>query len=135
MDELDQKIMGYLRKDARMAFSEIAKLLKVSEGTIRNRVERLVEEGEITRFTIESLPRGVEAWIALKCNPHQPTDEIVRKLLNVSGIEKVFEVTGRFDVICLSQTNDMPRLNSTLEEIRKVNGVLESECFTVLKKS
>ena len=38
MDELDQKIMGYLRKDARMPFSEIAKLLKVSEGTIRNRV-------------------------------------------------------------------------------------------------
>jgi len=45
MDELDQKLISLLRTDARATTAALAKALKVSRGTVQNRMERLESSG------------------------------------------------------------------------------------------
>ena len=52
-DKIDDKIIEFLRNDARESFVEIGKKLKLSESAIRRRVKNLVDGGTIERFTVE----------------------------------------------------------------------------------
>ena len=51
MDELDQRIIGLLQIDGRIPNAQIARKLGVSEGTIRRRVGRLLQE-DVIRITV-----------------------------------------------------------------------------------
>ena len=66
MDSLDHDILEVLRKDARTPYTEIANRLHVSEGTIRNRVEAMVESGAIERFTVSTRTGNVKAMIEVE---------------------------------------------------------------------
>jgi Lrp/AsnC family leucine-responsive transcriptional regulator len=52
-DRNDLEILKILQKNARAPVSEIAKELKLSRPTVKNKIERLVREGIIKGFTIE----------------------------------------------------------------------------------
>ena len=47
MDDLDRRILSILRRDARTPYTEIADRVGTSEGTVRNRVDRMTDEGVI----------------------------------------------------------------------------------------
>ena len=47
MDDLDTGLIAELRRDGRASISELAERLKVSRATVRTRLERLKEAGEI----------------------------------------------------------------------------------------
>ncbi|MEP6968313.1 MAG: AsnC family transcriptional regulator, partial [Pseudomonadota bacterium] len=53
MDETDRKLIALLRANARAPVAGLAKTLKVSRGTVQNRIDRMVARGEITGFTIK----------------------------------------------------------------------------------
>jgi Lrp/AsnC family transcriptional regulator for asnA, asnC and gidA len=59
IDELDLKILKLLEEDGRLAFMDIAKKLRLSESTIRKRVQALKENGVIKRFTVEIDPAKI----------------------------------------------------------------------------
>ena len=63
MDDLDRRILTILRRDSRTAYTEIADRVGTSEGTVRNRVERLIDEGIIERFTVATRTGNVKAMV------------------------------------------------------------------------
>ena len=63
MDDLDRAILDVLRRDARTPYTEIASQVGTSEGTVRNRVDRMTEEGAIERFTIATRTGNIKAMI------------------------------------------------------------------------
>jgi Lrp/AsnC family transcriptional regulator of lysine biosynthesis len=132
MDETDNSIIERLKKDARTPFLQIAKDLKVSEGTIRKRVKDLVAEGQIKKFTIET-SEDVFAIVGIETETKTETKKIVEKI-KTFGVHSIFEVTGRFDIICIVPSTNMEKVNETLEKIRSTQGVIHTETFTVLKK-
>ena len=132
MDEIDSSIIASLRQDARTPFLQIAKRLKVSEGTIRKRVKDLASAGEITKFTVE-LKHDVFAIVGIQTETKTHTKSIVEKILSL-GVGTVYEVTGRFDIICAVPSTTMESVNEMLEQIRCIKGVEHTETFTVLTK-
>ena len=56
MDDTDQRLIAELRRDGRASLSELAERLDLSRATVRARMERLTERGEIAGFTV--LTRG-----------------------------------------------------------------------------
>ena len=52
MDELDQRLITILRHNARRSISEIADELKVSRATVRSRMEKLEQRGDIVGYTV-----------------------------------------------------------------------------------
>ena len=78
IDHLDERIIEILKKDSRRPFVEIADELKVSEGTIRSRVRKLLEEGVIQSFTIKTSSKNVKAIIEVKIDVNVNTSEIAQ---------------------------------------------------------
>lgn len=65
VDKVDLAILKFLQEDASIPFTEIARRLKISESTVRKRVEKLKQEGIIKRFTVIIEPSKIglnTAW-------------------------------------------------------------------------
>ncbi|MFH0836251.1 MAG: Lrp/AsnC family transcriptional regulator [Candidatus Micrarchaeota archaeon] len=133
MDAIDEKIMALLEKDSRTPNIVIAGKLKISEGTVRNRIQRLVDEGAIARFTIDRGSFGFSALALIRTDAGTPTGKIVKKLLAIDGVKTVREVTGDWDVVCRIQVSNAEQFNDIIEKIRLVPKVLETKSLVVLK--
>ncbi|MFT4303685.1 MAG: Lrp/AsnC family transcriptional regulator [Candidatus Woesearchaeota archaeon] len=132
IDKTDLYIIEELRKDSRVAFLQIAKMLSVSEGTIRNRVKNLITKGYIKNFTIELANDNV-AIVGIETETKTETKRI-RDDIKRLGVASIYEVTGRFDIITIVPSADMKIVNDMLEAIRSIKGVVLTETFMVLHK-
>src|SRR6266567_9532575 len=63
MDDLDRKLIGLLRENARMPAATLAKSLKVARGTVQNRLAKLERDGIIAGYTIRLRPKIDEQGI------------------------------------------------------------------------
>ncbi|MBD3206272.1 winged helix-turn-helix transcriptional regulator [Candidatus Bathyarchaeota archaeon] len=134
VDEIDEMILKLLEKNARMTYVDIGKAIGLSEGAVRNRVQSLVEEGVIRRFTIEkNIQVGVRALTMIAVNPSIPTFEISQKVDELRGVEKIYEVTGEYDIIMVSTGSNIEGINRVIEDIRKINGVEKTNTIIVLR--
>ena len=134
VDEVDLKILEILKENSRSTYVEIGKTLGLSEGTVRNRVQALTESGIIKRFTVEvSLGVGVRALIMISVDPQRPTVQVSDKVLTLPGVEKIYEVTGEYDVVTVVSSSSIEGLNQTIEEIRVIDGVVKTNTIIVLR--
>jgi DNA-binding Lrp family transcriptional regulator len=134
VDEVDERILGLLEKNSRMTYVEIGRVVGLSEGAVRNRVQGLVDSGAIQRFTIEKSQKiGVRALIMIAVNPGIPTFEVSKKVNLLSGVEKIYEVTGEYDIIMVSSGANIDGINRSIEEIRKIEGVEKTNTIIVLR--
>ena len=65
-NSLDQKLISALRHDARASLSNLAILLGVSRTTVRARIDRLQQSGEILGFSVvlkDDAKEGIDAFI------------------------------------------------------------------------
>lgn len=133
MDEIDEFIIKSLKKNSRMPYLQIAKKLKLSEGTIRKRVVKLVEDNVIASFTINTSTKPTSI-VGIETETHTKTEDVVKKLKEI-GFDKIYEVTGRYDIICVIDAKDVDKTNEILEKMRLINGVEHTETFMILKKT
>ncbi len=131
MDETDRRILEYLQEDGRAAYTDIAEALGVSEGTVRNRVRQLQEDGTIERFTVEVADTDqIAAVVMVEVNPDREIADIIDAFPENSEIH---EVTGNWDLIGRFAQDTSSDLNETLEDIRKIDGVTQTQTYTVLQ--
>lgn len=130
MDKVDKQILEYLKEDARASFTYIADEIDVSEGTVRNRVRDLQDEGVIEKFTVETRDYGVGAVVMVEVSTEEDILDLVEEF--PSDIE-VDEVTGEYDTIVRVSRETTEELNDAIDEIRKVDGVEGTTTFSVLK--
>ncbi|MEM0014896.1 MAG: HTH-type transcriptional regulator LysM [Zestosphaera sp.] len=134
LDETDLKILSVLRMNSRTSYAEMAKELGLSESAIRKRIRRLTRLGVIRRFTIDySISSEVRALILVKTQPPTPVPEVARNLMKVTCTDRVYEVTGEYDIVVASITTDIPSLNKCIDEIRSAKGVTSTNSMVVLK--
>jgi len=133
MDNIDKQIMDLLAKDSRMHNQEIANKLNVTEGTIRHRIRRLVEEGIIEGFTIKCKSTAT-SLILIKLDPGTRTAEFVKTLKKIDNISNIYHVTGEDSIICHVDTENTDHLDSIVETIRTHPGVLSTKTISVLKR-
>ncbi|PUA31229.1 MAG: transcriptional regulator [Candidatus Terraquivivens tikiterensis] len=134
MDEIDNKILEILKRDARKPFVEIGKELGLSEGAVRRRVKNLIKNNVITRFTIEvEKGHAVRAITFVTVDPGTPTPLVSEKLASLDGVESVYELTGEYDVAAVVSANNVAGLNKCIEEIRKIDGVRNTNTVLVLR--
>jgi Lrp/AsnC family transcriptional regulator, regulator for asnA, asnC and gidA len=136
LDDVDLKIIDALRKDGRVAFTQIAEQLGVSPGMIRQRYNRLVDQGFLKIVAITNPVRmgfRTMAMIGIRAEGS--------KLLEVAGyVSKLDEViymivtSGRFDIFAEVVCRDHEDLLRFItEKLSIIDGVRESESFMHLK--
>ena len=97
-DKVDEHILEFLRKDSRESFVEIGKKLKLSESAIRHRVKNMVDSRTITKFTVEEGGGQPEALVLVSADSSIDTSKVSLKLTKLTGIKKIYEITGQYDV-------------------------------------
>jgi DNA-binding Lrp family transcriptional regulator len=134
VDDIDEKILGLLEENARVTYVEIGNSVGLSEGAVRNRVQTLVNSGVIKRFTIEKAFRvGVRALTMISVDPSVATFEVSKAVGSLDGVEKIYEVTGEYDIIIVSSSPSIEGINATIEDIRKTTGVTKTNTVIVLR--
>ncbi|MEM4883999.1 MAG: HTH-type transcriptional regulator LysM [Saccharolobus sp.] len=134
IDENDLKILEILKKNARTPYTLIAKELKVSEAAVRKRVEKLIRQGTIKRFTIEyELQNEIKAIVMVQCTPQIPTPEISKKIAKIPGVEVVYETTGDYDILVIVRGTNITTINRTIDEIRSIQGVVGTNSTIILR--
>ena len=117
-DDLNQKIIRLLQQDGRMPFSEIAQILDVSEGTIRNRVNGL-RESNMLRIVAMADPVAAEyttdAMVGLNVAPGISPRQVAARLEQDPRVVFVLWVAGRYDLIIEIVSDDQRELQDFLE--------------------
>jgi DNA-binding Lrp family transcriptional regulator len=135
MDELDRKLIALLRTDSRQPASTLAGRLKVSRGTVQNRIERLVARGAIQGFTIKTRPEleanRVRAVMCIAIEGER-TGAVVKALRGFPEVDKVHTTNGRWDLLVELDTETLAEFSRTLDQIRLVEGIASTETSILL---
>ncbi|MEF8813908.1 MAG: Lrp/AsnC family transcriptional regulator [Halovenus sp.] len=132
MDDLDHEILAILRRDARTPYTEIADRVGTSEGTIRNRVERMVESGVIDRFTVATRTGNVQAMIEVSVDVDVNTDWLTEELVAWDPVDYVWQVSGEDDIVLVVDTADTDALNALITKVRERDEVISTKTRLIL---
>jgi len=128
-------IISILVKDARTPYTEIAKKVGLSEAGVRKRIDRLLKIGVIKRFTAEvDYTARVKAITLIATEPSTDTSEVSRKVKEINGVERVYEVTGVYDVVAVISSPNMAEVNKCIDELRRIKGVKSTNTMIILKE-
>jgi len=134
IDHLDEKIIEILKKDSRRPFVDIANQLKVSEGTVRSRVRKLVDDGVIKCFTIKTSSKNVKAILEIRIDVNVNTFDIAKEVAMYDGVTEVFEVTGDQDIVAIIDVESSPQLNDIIERVRRFDNIQSTKTRLILKE-
>jgi len=136
LDDTDLKVLEILRKDGRATFAEIAGHLKVSPGTIRQRYNRLVDQGYLKVVAITNpVHRGLKtmALIGVRTDGNQML-KVADKIGRLKEVVYLVVVSGRYDLMLeVFCRNHEDLLNFVTEKLYAIDGVRETETFMHLK--
>jgi len=132
MDELDREILSILRRDARTPYTEIAARVGTSEGTVRNRVEGMVDDGVIERFTVTTRTGNVKAMIEISVAMDVNTDEVGERLAEWEEVDFVWQVSGEDDIVLVVDCVDTRAVNELIGRAREQEEVENSTTRLIL---
>ncbi|PSP45294.1 MAG: AsnC family transcriptional regulator [Halobacteriales archaeon SW_8_66_22] len=134
MDELDREILDILRRDARTPYTEIADEVGTSEGTIRNRVESMVEAGVIERFTVATRTGNVKAMIEISVDVDVHTGGLTESMADWDRVDFVWQVSGEEDIVLVVDTVDTGGLNELISRVREMDEVSATKTRLILEQ-
>jgi len=135
MDRLDEKIIQILRENGRASNAEVARELKVSEGTIRRRIRKLVQSETVKIMAIpdpQKIGFNTVALIGIESEPAK-MDDVANYLSNLKETQYVALTTGSFDIfvwVAVASTEELGNLLRT--SISTAPGIKRSETFVNL---
>ncbi|WP_123534799.1 Lrp/AsnC family transcriptional regulator [Halosimplex salinum] len=132
MDELDREILNILRRDARTPYTEIADSVGTSEGTVRNRVESLVDEGVIERFTVATRTGNVKAMIEVGVDVSVDTHDISDRVADWPEVDFAWQVSGEEDIVFVVDAQDTERVNEIITQTRELEEVVSTKTRLIL---
>jgi len=127
-DPIDKEIIDLLREDSRITNTQIAKKIKRSESTVRQRVSKLVEKGIIKKFSIvvDPIAFGFNtiAYIGINTHPSRLL-KAIKTLKKIDEIISISTTTGDYMIICQIWAEDGVHLSEIVDKIEEIDGVLE----------
>jgi DNA-binding Lrp family transcriptional regulator len=134
ISNIDEKILAILRDDSRRSFVEIADSIGMSESAVRRRVKNLQDSGVIKKFTVELGPSNKTSAITLiSVSSVADTSKVSSELQKLKGVEIIYEITGQYDIATIISAPTILEINSYIDEIRKIEGVSDTNTVIILR--
>ena len=136
MDDLDRRLLALLRADSREPVASLAAKLKVSRGTVQNRINRMTAPGgAIQGFTVRTRPEMEAARIrAIMCIAieGERSGAVVKALRGFPEVAAIHTTNGRWDLIAELDTETLAAFSRTLDQIRLIDGIASTETSILL---
>ncbi|OJJ13240.1 AsnC family transcriptional regulator [Alphaproteobacteria bacterium AO1-B] len=130
MDDLDHRLLHLLTRDARASVTDLSAALGVSRGTVQNRIDRLLHQKVIHRFTVElgqsEEDHQISAFtlIRLAADDGRATQAALRR---IDAITDIHTLSGAFDLVAELRVRSLKILDQTLDQIRALPEVAETQ--------
>ena len=140
LDTLDKKILSILMKDANTPYTEIAKTLNVSGGTVHVRMKKLEDKGIVAGASLlvnyAELGYDVSAFLGIYLNKSSLYEEVTKELQNIPEIVSAHYTTGIYSIFAKIVCKDTRHLREVLhDKIQKIQGIQRTETFISLEES
>ncbi|MEU4626393.1 Lrp/AsnC family transcriptional regulator [Actinoplanes sp. NPDC023801] len=135
LDDTNKLIIEHLQRDGRMSYATLAKTIGLSEAAVRQRVQRLLDNGlmQIVAVT-DPLTLGFarQAMVGLRVNGDLRT--IADRIAEIPEVDYVVICAGRYDLLVeLVCTDDEHLLDILNEKVRTIEGVSAADTFMYLR--
>ncbi len=128
LDKIDMRIIELLRENSRLTNVEIAKKIKKSETTVRQRIMKLIDKNIIKKFSIEVNPIifgfNTIAYIGLNTQANKLL-KVVRSLKKIEEINSIATTTGAYMILCKIWAENGIHLAEIVDKIENIDGVIE----------
>ena len=135
MDQTDTALIALLRQTARRTVAVLAKKLKVSRGTVTNRLRKLEDDRVIVGYTVklkpDAEPERIRAWMGVLVDGNR-TLAVVQSLLGEPRVVSLHDTNGRWDLWAELEVSSMVELSQLLERVRLISGIRNTETSILL---
>jgi DNA-binding Lrp family transcriptional regulator len=135
MDDTDRRLISLLRENARLPVATLARLLKVSRGTVQNRIDRLTADGTISGFTVRLRPEAesqrVRA-ITMVAVDGEHAAAVLKSLRNIPEVQALHTTNGRWDIVVELGVESLEAFDRALQHIRLIKKISNSETSLLL---
>ena len=134
-DALDRELLALLQVNARESAANLARKLGTARTTVLSRLSRLEREGVIAGYTVrlaqDMLSQGLQAFVGLTVQPKAGRN-IEDRLQRMPEVRQLCAVSGEFDYVLLLRAESAVRLNTLLDDIRNLEGVVKTTTSVAL---
>ena len=138
LDDTDRRILSLLVQDAKMAYSEIARQLHVSGGTIHSRMTRLEELGIVRGATLDldmaKVGFGIQAFLGIFLLKSSYCDSVIAQLRDIPEVISLHFTTGSYNLFARVACRDTQHLRNVLHDlVQQIEGVKRTETLISLE--
>jgi DNA-binding Lrp family transcriptional regulator len=135
MDDIDRQLIAFLREDARLPIATLAKQLKVSRGTVQNRLARLDADGTIVGYTVRLKPQvdehRIRALMTVAVEGNR-TEAVLKALRGDPAVGALHSTNGRWDFVVELRADSLEAFDRVLGRIRRIEGISNTETSLLL---
>ena len=139
MDSIDDAILGILRQDARISFSELGRRIGLSTNASAARVRRLESTGLILGYRavlatdVPDPASGLEAFIDVRLHADTDSESFLVWALAEPSIRDAVHVTGPYDYLVQAVVADTTALDGLLRRLKKDAGAIQTQTRLALR--
>jgi Lrp/AsnC family transcriptional regulator for asnA, asnC and gidA len=135
LDEVSKAIINELQQDGRRPYAAIARVVGLSEAAVRQRVQRLLDNGIMQIVAVTNpLEVGFPRQAMIGVTVEGPPEPVADALADMAEIDYVVTTAGGFDVLAeVVCESDEHLLEVLSNRIRATPGVLRTESFVYLR--
>lgn len=139
MDDTDHSILDMLIENTRTPFTDIAKKLKISAGTVHVRVKKMEEAGIITgsslRIDYKKLGYSFIAYVGVFLHKTSQTQFVLERINEIPYVTVAHVTTGKFNIFCKIRAKDTTQAKDIIYLIDDIEGVTRTETMISLEES
>ena len=139
LDEIDHQILDILIENTRTPFTDIAKKLLISAGTIHVRVKKMEKLGLIKGSSLlldyEKLGYSFVAYIGILLDKTNHINFVIERLAAIPNITNVHISTGKFNLYCKLRAKNTSHAKKIIFQIDEIQRVDRTETMISLEES
>ncbi len=134
LDDTDRAIIELLQADGRMPFTRVGAEVGLTEGAIRQRVQRLTDAGVMQIVAVtDPMSLGMRRVAMIGARVTGDAESTAAALSAMTEVEYLVATTGRYDLMFEVVADDDAHLMRLMSQLRSRNDIVEAEAFVCLK--
>lgn len=139
LDEIDHQILDMLIENTRTPFTDIAKKLLISAGTVHVRVKKMEEAGIIegSSLTLDYRKLGYSfiAYVGIYLQNTSQTKFVLQRINDIPYVTVAHITTGKFNIFCKIRARDTNHAKEIIFKLDDIDGVYRTETMISLEES
>ncbi len=139
LDEVDHQILDMLIENTRTPFTDIAKKLLISAGTVHVRVKKMEEAGIIegSSLTLDYKKLGYSfiAYVGIYLQNTSQTKFVLERINEIPFVTVAHITTGKFNIFCKVRAKDTNHAKEIIFKLDDIDGVYRTETMISLEES